>query len=220
MKPHQNLHLNDMKGEVWKDVQGYDGKYIVSNLGRVKSFARNRTQIMKWNTGHVNNNPTVTMILNNIKKSISVAKLVGLHFVGTPDYSKNQCFCKIKKDPLDCRADNLMIESRSYSTYESYDQGKMKASNIHLHRPALRFVYIGTAEDGREIPHTLKQLREKYGENGKRQIQSAIYDKRTKSRFFGQTWRKEPINLWGNLKLHHLQSALYSTAIEEKPESP
>lgn len=37
MLPYQNLSLQDMPGEVWKDVTDYDGLYKVSNLGRVKT---------------------------------------------------------------------------------------------------------------------------------------------------------------------------------------
>lgn len=33
------LSLNDLGGEVWRDVLGYEGLYAVSNLGRVKSLA-------------------------------------------------------------------------------------------------------------------------------------------------------------------------------------
>ena len=35
--------------EVWKDVQGYEGLYQVSNLGRVKSLTKN--VIMKQHLG-------------------------------------------------------------------------------------------------------------------------------------------------------------------------
>ena len=40
MKPYENLSLEDMEGEVWKDAVGYEGLYQVSNLGRVKTVAR------------------------------------------------------------------------------------------------------------------------------------------------------------------------------------
>lgn len=33
-------HVPDLPGEVWRDVKGYEGMYAVSNLGRVKSLAR------------------------------------------------------------------------------------------------------------------------------------------------------------------------------------
>jgi hypothetical protein len=33
---YQNLSLEDMKGEVWEDIPGLDGYFVVSNFGRVK----------------------------------------------------------------------------------------------------------------------------------------------------------------------------------------
>ena len=30
--------------EIWKDIEGYEGLYQVSNLGRVKSFPKRHTQ--------------------------------------------------------------------------------------------------------------------------------------------------------------------------------
>ena len=39
-----------MREEIWRDIKGYEGKYMVSNLGRVKSLNYNKTgkeKIMK-----------------------------------------------------------------------------------------------------------------------------------------------------------------------------
>jgi hypothetical protein len=38
--PYQNLSLDDMPEEVWKEISDFDGYYEVSNLGRVKSLDR------------------------------------------------------------------------------------------------------------------------------------------------------------------------------------
>jgi hypothetical protein len=38
--PHQNLSLEDMDGEIWKDIEGYEGHYQISSFGRVKSLGR------------------------------------------------------------------------------------------------------------------------------------------------------------------------------------
>lgn len=38
--PFKNLSLEDMKGERWKDIPGYDGYIKVSNYGRIWSLAR------------------------------------------------------------------------------------------------------------------------------------------------------------------------------------
>lgn len=40
MLPYTNLEMQNQKGEIWKDVIGYEGCYKVSNLGRVKSLDR------------------------------------------------------------------------------------------------------------------------------------------------------------------------------------
>ena len=40
MEIWKNLSLEDMEGEVWKDIEGYEGIYQVSNMGRVKSLDR------------------------------------------------------------------------------------------------------------------------------------------------------------------------------------
>ena len=37
---YKNLELNNLEGEEWRDIPGYEGSYMVSNLGRVKSLRR------------------------------------------------------------------------------------------------------------------------------------------------------------------------------------
>jgi hypothetical protein len=34
--PYQNLSLENLEGEVWKDVPGVDGYILISNFGRIK----------------------------------------------------------------------------------------------------------------------------------------------------------------------------------------
>lgn len=40
-----------MDEEIWKDIKGYDGKYQVSNLGRVRSFKYNKERILQLHEG-------------------------------------------------------------------------------------------------------------------------------------------------------------------------
>ena len=49
MEIWKNLSLEDMEGEIWKDIEGYEGLYQVSNMGRVKSLKR------KVNANIINN---------------------------------------------------------------------------------------------------------------------------------------------------------------------
>lgn len=43
MLPYQNLSLEDMPGEVWKDISGFEGFYLISNYGRAKTIAHTTT---------------------------------------------------------------------------------------------------------------------------------------------------------------------------------
>ena len=42
MKIFENLDSNDLSGEIWKEIEGYDEDYFISNLGRIKSFKKCR----------------------------------------------------------------------------------------------------------------------------------------------------------------------------------
>jgi len=42
IKIYENLDINDLDYEIWKEILDYDGDYQVSSLGRVKSFKRCR----------------------------------------------------------------------------------------------------------------------------------------------------------------------------------
>ncbi len=42
-----SLNINDLSGEIWRDVEGYNDLYQVSNLGRVKSFQNKKLRIIK-----------------------------------------------------------------------------------------------------------------------------------------------------------------------------
>lgn len=35
----KNTSLDDLPNEEWRDVAGYEGRYIVSNLGRIKALS-------------------------------------------------------------------------------------------------------------------------------------------------------------------------------------
>jgi hypothetical protein len=38
--PHKNFSLEDMEGEIWKDIERFEGRYQMSNFGRLKSLSR------------------------------------------------------------------------------------------------------------------------------------------------------------------------------------
>ena len=39
--------IEDLDGEIWRDILGYEGDYAESNYGRTKSFKRDKIKILK-----------------------------------------------------------------------------------------------------------------------------------------------------------------------------
>lgn len=70
--------------EIWKDVVGYEGKYQVSNLGRVKSLNYNRTgkeQILKTQT---NRYGYLYVCLGSNHNKVRIHRLVAEAFIPNP----------------------------------------------------------------------------------------------------------------------------------------
>lgn len=68
--------------EIWKDIEGYENKYQVSSLGRVKSLKRNL--IMK-ETNHHCGYLKVELYKDGIGKKIFVHRLVAKAFISNPN---------------------------------------------------------------------------------------------------------------------------------------
>lgn len=83
-----------MEGEVWKDIIGYEGKYQVSNFGKVKSLKTNKIK-----NGYPNNKGYLLVSLSKSNKynSFTIHSLVAVAFLGhKPDGT-----CKIVVDHID-----------------------------------------------------------------------------------------------------------------------
>lgn len=73
-----------MEQEIWKDVKGYEGKYQVSNMGRVKSFLGDKPSILipqKQNAGYL----YVLLYNNGFPECKLVHRLVCEAFLPNPD---------------------------------------------------------------------------------------------------------------------------------------
>lgn len=75
-----------MPEEIWKPIEGYEGDYEISNLGRIKSLPK------KWITGTRILKPGITkgyyhvsLYLNNTKTRFFIHRLVAKHFLNNPN---------------------------------------------------------------------------------------------------------------------------------------
>lgn len=66
--------------ETWKDIQGYEGLYQVSNLGRIKSLKNNN--ILKQRN---NKQYKMVTLFSDKRKDIKVHRLVALTFIPNPE---------------------------------------------------------------------------------------------------------------------------------------
>ena len=73
--------------EEWKDIKGYEGRYQVSNLGRVKSLNYNHTKKEKILKLKPNRKGYFEVFLykNGERRAFKVHRLVALHFIPNPN---------------------------------------------------------------------------------------------------------------------------------------
>lgn len=97
--------------EIWKDIEGYNGKYQVSNLGRVKSL-KGSEKILKprvSNTGY----KYVNLCIQGKSKTLKIHRLVAQAFLPNPE-GLPQVNHK-DEDKLNNNVDNLEWCTREYN---------------------------------------------------------------------------------------------------------
>lgn len=123
-----------MKTETWKDIPGYEGKYQVSNLGRVKSLSRlingaNQFSFYAWTSrerilrpGRHDKGGHLSIMLNSPRKCCLVHQLVVRAFVG--EKPEGNVVLHVNGDPCDNRLENLRYDTQSENVLDVYRQGK------------------------------------------------------------------------------------------------
>lgn len=101
---YYSFSLNDLPEEIWRDIAHYEGLYQVSNFGRVKSFQRRISRIIKPSLdsgGYIK----VILSKDGTSKNHNVHILVARAFVANPD--NNPQVNHLNGDKWDNRSNNL-----------------------------------------------------------------------------------------------------------------
>ena len=104
-----------MEKEIWKDIEDYEGRYQVSNMGNAKSLNYRRTgkerilKTRKTSDGYL----LVTLYKDGKMKTYYVHRLVATAFCENPEgYTEIN---HIDQDKTNNKVDNLEFCSRSYN---------------------------------------------------------------------------------------------------------
>lgn len=103
MEIYKNLDLNNLYGEIWKEINGYLD-YYVSNLGRVKSLKFRKEKILRQSInrrGYLK----VGLCNNNVSKTKEIHRLVYENFC--EELKDNECVHHIDQNKLNNETNNL-----------------------------------------------------------------------------------------------------------------
>lgn len=110
-----------MQKEIWKDIPDFEGKYAISNMGRVYSYKSKRT-LAPGLTGQRKNYELVTLYKDKKKFNCRVHRLVALLFVPNPDPEYLTDVNHIDENTRNNRADNLEWVTKTYNNQWSKGQ--------------------------------------------------------------------------------------------------
>ncbi len=105
--------------EQWKDIEGYDGLYQISNFGRVRSFKRGKIRYLK-NGIDVWGYYRVSLHKNGKQKSLRIHRLVWDHFGDSKRNGRILQVDHINNDKSNNRIDNLQLLSTRENVSKHY----------------------------------------------------------------------------------------------------
>lgn len=149
MEIYENLSIESLPNEEWRDVIGYEGLYKVSNLGRVKSLPRlhkyvhgeylSKEKILSpRNVGKDREYTAIVLYNNGNKKQCRIHRLVAEAFIPNPKGYKE--VNHIDENKRNNTASNLEWCSRSYNV--NYGR-RIKKQSAHLHKEVFAFTIQG-----------------------------------------------------------------------------
>ena len=111
--------------KIWKDILGYEGKYQVSNTGKVRSMNYNNTGKVKELKPKLNRYGyyEVKLSKNNITQNFLVGRLVAEHFIPNNNFKPKVIHIG---DVRDNSVENLKWAYESEAMHNQYNSKKRK----------------------------------------------------------------------------------------------
>ena len=138
--------------EVWKDIQGYNGNYQVSDCGHVRSMSFHRTgetKVLKINK-HRNGYFSVLLFDNGKRKRLYIHRLVAEAFIPNP-FNFPQVNHK-DEDKSNNHVDNLEWCTAMYnSRYGTGNKRKAEALSKAVNQYTLDGTFVKTWDSVKEV---------------------------------------------------------------------
>ncbi len=129
-----------MFDEIWKDIEGFEGVYEVSNYGNVR---RADTKKQKKTSINHYGYPQVNLYKNNKSYLRRVHRLVALAFVKNPNPKKYDCINHKDENPLNNYFENLEWCDRYYNNnYGNHNANIAKSLSISVEQYTLDGVFV------------------------------------------------------------------------------
>ena len=143
--------LDDLIGEEWRDVAGFEGRYQVSNLGRVKSFMKRNAHLLHLNYDSRTGYYYVSLVMKNGEhKNMSIHSLVATAFIPNPEN-------KPTIDHLDRNRKNNRVYNLRWATYHEQVETQKRHGTFKLKADnGANFREILTDDEVRQIREMYK----------------------------------------------------------------
>ena len=148
--------------EIWQDIKGYEGKYQISSLGRIKSLKRKNvttTHIIKPRLDK-NGYLLINLSMNNHKNTFKVHRLVAETFIPNPD--NLPCVNHKDENKTNNKITNLEWCTVKYNNaynnrYKRLPQNQL--NNTYTSKPVLCIetgvIYPSVSEASRQLKHRI-----------------------------------------------------------------
>ena len=128
--------------EIWKYIDGYDNKYQISNLGRVKSFKLKCEKIL---TPQINKKGYLCIGLckNSKIKMTRIHRLIAFYFIPNPE--NKRCINHKNSIRTDNRIGNLEWATYSENNFHAYNIGNRIGSALGkfgINNPSSKKIYM------------------------------------------------------------------------------
>lgn len=116
--------------EIWKNIDGYDGKYMISSLGRVKSLLFGKEKILKPKTDK-DGYKLINLYKDKKSYTLKIHRLVCEAFIPNPDNKPQVDHINTIRD--DNRIENLRWCTQSENNHNPITHAKWEGKNCYMY---------------------------------------------------------------------------------------